>query len=472
MNMKTFKVTGTLLMLGALMTSSAIHASQLTNAQSYAHTNTLVPAGVTKYHASEFPDRVVVVPGENASSTHYVNWRTNAQTKDSVVEITVAQGTPGLHLTARSINGSYTVLETENGLAHHHNAVLSDLEPDTLYAYRVKGDNTWSEWFQFRTPASMFEPYSAVYFGDAQNAVKAYFSRTVREAVMTAPRARLMIHAGDLVNSRDGIHDDEWGEWFDAMSWSGASVSQLPVPGNHEFIEDENEYRHLVEHWEAQFKVAGNGPEGLERTVYYTDFQGVRYISLDSMEALQNEENAKQQAAWLRNVLADNPNHWTVVVHHHPMFSVSLGRDNPLLRKHWLPIYEEFGVDLVLQGHDHTYGRGHNMSGTDAGPVYLVSVAGPKMYLVSEQAEARMQRNAEDVQLFQTLDFSHERLQYKSFTVTGELYDAFDIVRTESGATRIEDNTPERAEQRCANPAPLRETRCWNGTELIYAPTK
>ena len=72
---------------------------------------------------------------------------------------------------------------------------------------------------------------------------------------MTAPRARLMVHAGDLVNSRDGIHDDEWGEWFDAVGWSGASVSQLPVPGNHEFIEDENEYRHLVAHWEAQFNL-------------------------------------------------------------------------------------------------------------------------------------------------------------------------------------------------------------------------
>jgi len=250
--MKTFKVAGALLLLSTgILSSQALHAEE----PGYELSNTLVPADIIRYNATAFPDRVVLVPGASAAAEHYVNWRTNSAVEDSVAEITLAKDTPGLHLSAHAVEGTFRVLETENGVAHHHSAVLSDLEPDTLYAYRVKGENTWSEWFQFRTPAAEFEPYSAIYFGDAQNAVKAYFSRTVREAVMTAPRARLMVHAGDLVNSRDGIHDDEWGEWFDAVGWSGASVSQLPVPGNHEFIEDENEYRHLVAHWEAQFNL-------------------------------------------------------------------------------------------------------------------------------------------------------------------------------------------------------------------------
>ena len=40
--------------------------------------------------------------------------------------------------------------------------------------------------------------------------------------------------------------------------------------------------------------------EPLQSSVYYTDFQGVRYIALDSMQALQSEEYAILQADWLR----------------------------------------------------------------------------------------------------------------------------------------------------------------------------
>lgn len=467
----TYSKAASALLFGAaasLLAASGSHASM----DEYREANTLVPEGVQRYVATQFPERIVLTPGEQPHQQQFVNWRTNIQVEQSVVELTEAKNTPGLQLTAWTLQGEHRTLQTENGSAHHHSVELNNLKPDTLYAYRVKGENTWSEWSQFRTPKAEFSPYTALYFGDAQNAVKSHFSRVVREAILIAPRASLILHAGDLVNSRNGIHDDEWGEWFEAMNWVGASISQFVVPGNHEFVEKDGK-DYLVDHWPAQFQSAGNGPQGLEDTVFYSDYQGVRYISLDSMEALSSDKLAQKQAEWMREVLQNNPNHWTVVVHHHPMYSVSLGRDNATLRKYWLPVYEEFGVDLVLQGHDHTYGRGHEFNGENSsGPVYVVSVAGPKMYLVSEQAEAHMDRNAEDIQLFQTLDFSANELAYNSYTVTGELYDAFTISKPENGVTQIQNRAPETPEVRCQNPNPPRETRCWNGTELIYAPVQ
>ena len=469
--MNTYHVLSLCAAAGALLLSLQAQAEL-----GYPEANTLVPDGYTRYAVSPFPDRVILLPGQNPATVQSVNWRTNSAVEDSVLQISPAQHTPGLHLTARNVMGTFSMLETQNGVAHHHSVTIDDLEPDTLYAYRVKGENTWSAWFQFRTPKVEFDDYTALYFGDAQNAIRSHYTRTVNEAILTAPRAQVMLYAGDLVNSRYGVHDDEWGEWFEAKGWIGSSISQLPATGNHEFIEDEHEYRHLVEHWPAQFKVAGNGPEGLEDTVYYVDYQGVRYIALDSTEAMQSDDKARIQADWMREILAHNPNKWTIAFHHHPMFSVSLGRDNPPLREHWQPVYEEFGVDLVLQGHDHTYGRGHDIGkpvDEDAiGPMYVVSVAGPKMYLVSDEAAQSMNRNAEDVQLFQTLDFSADRLTYRSITVTGELYDAFDLVRGADGSISVEDKAPNTPEIRCANPSPMRETRCWNGTELIHAPAQ
>lgn len=433
--------------------------------------NTLVTAESPRYQPTVYPDRVTILPGTNASTSQQVTWRTAASVNESILQITVAQPTPGLHLTATEHQGSFVALETPNGKAHHHRVKLDNLTPDTLYAYRVKGGDTWSNWHQFRTPAATFEPYTALYFGDAQNAVYSHYSRTVREAILTAPRAKVMIYAGDLVNSRDGIHDDEWGEWYDATSWLSASVLQVPAAGNHEFSSDDNEpLRYLLPNWTAHYKVSGNGPANLSKTVYYTDVQGVRYIVMDSTEALQSNEHAKAQAEWLEQVLANNPNRWTVVVHHHPMNSVSMGRDNPPLREHWQPIYEKYNVDLVLQGHDHTYGRDHKAhSLAEQGPVYTVSVAGPKMYLVSDTAQERMDRTGEDTQLFQAIEFSQDQLVYRSLTATGELYDGFTLVKTASGKKFI-DEQPNTAERRCENPNKPRPHRCWNGTDLIHAP--
>lgn len=449
--------------------------------------NVLVPEGVIRYAPTIFPDRITLLPGEDAAHSHQVSWRTDESVKVAVAQLAPALDTPGLHYQAANYLGKTLTLSTSNGDAHHHQVTFDNLEPGRLYAYRVRGgshavgDQTehvaWSEWFQFRTPMAEFAPFSAIYFGDAQNAVKSHFSRVVREAFRTAPEASIMIHAGDLVNSRYGEHDNEWGEWFDAGGWANGMVAQFVTPGNHEYIEHDEGPRTIVPQWETHFPVAVNGPEPLQRSVWYSDYQGVRFISLDSMEAVQSDEMARIQAQWLRQVLSNNPNQWTVVTYHHPMFSVSLGRDNPALRQYWQPVFEEFAVDLVLQGHDHTYGRGQDIaSGTSGqlsrkGPMYVVSVAGPKMYLVSDESARFMDATAEELQLFQTLHFTADKLVYQARTVTGELFDAFDLIKYADGSVRVDDKAISRDSplflHRCANPNKPRETRCWNGTEVI-----
>ncbi len=440
--------------------------------------NTLVPAGETRYRASSDPDRVILVLTEQPSRSQTVNWRTSHGVTRAEAQITEAIDSPGLHLTARTLTGTVRPRTTANGLAHHHSITFEDLRPDTLYAYRLRGFNTWSEWFQFRTAKTESEPFSFLYFGDAQNSVRSHFSRVIRGAFLEEARPALVLHAGDMVNSRAGIHDDEWGEWFDAGGFLHAMVPTLPVAGNHEFVyvEDDSgqQVRQISELWEAQFTVAGNGPAELLDTVYYVEYQGVLFVVLDSMRAIDNENLARLQAAWLEKVLAENDRQWVVVAHHHPMQSVSLGRDNPVLREHWEPIYTRYGVDLVLQGHDHVYGRGANVPegatvvDGQTGTVYVVSVAGPKMYLVTDAAREAMSRVGEDVQLYQVISVAGDQLGFESRTVTGELYDAFDLQRLPDGRKQLIDRHPTGlAERSCTNPNMPRPTRCWEGMELV-----
>jgi 3',5'-cyclic AMP phosphodiesterase CpdA len=179
------------------------------------------------------------------------------------------------------------------------------------------------------------------------------------------------------------------------------------------------------------------------------------------------------QADWLRKVLTDNPNTWTVVTMHHPVYSSRYGRDNRFLREQLQPIFEEFGVDLVLQGHDHAYGRGTNLPiGAGArptidGPIYVVSVSGPKMYYLS--LEPWMQRGASNTQLYQLIQIDGDSLDFTAYTVTGQEYDAFTLVKQAEGQPNVFlDRAPAEVPERTAIPEAYRSRMSEEELEVYY----
>jgi len=440
--------------------------------------NTLTRPGDGRYRASHHPDRIVLLPGADAAREVAINWRTEARVENTIVQWTRALDTPGLHLSASTATGQSKLLKTRNGIARHHSVRLADLIPDTLYAYRVGGGDTWSEWIQFRTAAAEFQPFSFLYFGDAQNSVRSHFSRVIRGGFRDAPGISLILHAGDLVNQGNGNHDDEWGEWFEAGGFLHGMIATLPVAGNHEYVSRKDSTgtsrRVLGPHWSRQFTPPRNGPAGFEGTVFFTHHSGVLFVVLDSMRALEEPDAAEIQARWLDELLTRDQSRWVIVSHHHPVYSVALGRDNPRLRERWQPIYERHGVDLVLQGHDHAYGRGKNLAEGKtvvkdwATPVYVVSVAGPKQYIAADTAREGLQRIGEDVQLYQVVKIEADRLHYESRTAAGRIYDAFDIEYRGNDPRRvISSPAADSPESRCANPNRPRPSRCWEGTEFV-----
>ena len=86
-------------------------------------------------------------------------------------------------------------------------------------------------------------------------------------------------------------------------------------------------------------------------------------------------------------------------------------RENAALRDVLLPVVRRHNVDLVLQGHDRTYGR--RGEGQAATPQYVVTVAGPKQYRLSDEARKTMDPVAEDTQLFQVLTIDPQHLRYE-----------------------------------------------------------
>jgi len=373
---------------------------------------------------SPYPDRIILTWSDDPATTQAVTWRTDTSVTKAVAQIAEAKADPKFTETAVTVEARTEPLTTDLGTAHYHSVVLRDLKPNTVYAYRVGDGTHWSEWHHFRTASTASEPFTFLYLGDAQNNILSSCPRVVREAFLRHSGIRFVLHAGDLVNR--GERDAEWAEWFQMLGWMGASVPSVPTAGNHEYARDAQERRFLTTHWRAQFTLPENGIDTLKESNYFIDFQGVRIISLNSNESLE------EQTKWLEGVLARNPNRWTIVTFHHPVFSSAQGRDSARIRSIVKPIFDRYRVDLVLQGHDHTYARSVPQEG---GTVYVNSVTGPKMYRLNRQDW--MQRFAEDTQLYQIVRVMRDRIVFQTYTATGELFDAFEIVKRDGTVNRV-----------------------------------
>jgi 3',5'-cyclic AMP phosphodiesterase CpdA len=412
----------------------------------------LIPAQ-TLHQPRPTPDRVILTWSGDPATTQAVTWRTDTTVLSGKAQLAVSQDGPNFDPISKdkgkptyvTLEGTSQLLKTQLNEAHYHTVEFTGLTPETKYVYRVGDGVNWTEWYQFETASQEAKAFSFIYVGDAQNEIKRHWSRVIRGAYSEMPKAKFILHAGDLINS--GPRDDEWGEWHNAAGWINAMIPAVPTPGNHEYggnVKPTKEVpkpkARLTSHWRPQFALPTHGPAGLEETVYYFDYQGVRFVSLNS------NENPQDQVPWLENVLSSNPHRWSILTFHHPIYSPAKNRDNKALRELWRPIIDKYKVDLVLTGHDHTYGRSslmredNTLSGerlrSENGTVYVVSVSGPKMYPLSDSAEW-VKVKAQDTQLYQIITVDGNRLHFIARTPRGEIRDEFELRKASSGINNL-----------------------------------
>lgn len=85
----------------------------------------------------------------------------------------------------------------------------------------------------------------------------------------------------------------------------------------------------------------------------------VLLVGLDS-----NDVDDEEQAAFLERALRDTRARWKIVALHHPPWSAGYQGSSLEARARFGPVFERFGVQLVLSGHDHDYQRSQVIGGT------------------------------------------------------------------------------------------------------------
>ncbi len=413
--------------------------------------------------ASTDPDRIFLTFNGDPTSRRAVTWRTAAkQNTPAYAEIAKATEHAGFAKEATRYTAQSEALnlniDTANkqGQVTYHSVTFKDLEPDTLYAYRVGDEsNHKSEWIQFQTASREAKPFKFVYFGDAQNGVLSHWSRTIRMAYQTAPDAKFALHAGDMINISHA--DNEWAEWYKAGGFIHSQWTGVPVAGNHEYIGRTPAIKNKLSiQWRPQFTlpVVKELPKELHETVYSIDYEGMQLIVLNSNRLMA------EQKPYLEAQLKKPGYRWKVVSFHHSLFSPHRGvsANSKKIATEWQPLFEKYNVDMVLQGHDHAYTRGQLPIRSESGHVkdsfqtmYVTSVSGPKQYQVNPEHMKEFSkqgletiRSGEQTQFFQVISADENKLNYKAYTTTGKLYDEATITKDfNTGEKTIKQEIPD-----------------------------
>jgi tartrate-resistant acid phosphatase type 5 len=152
---------------------------------------------------------------------------------------------------------------------------------------------------------------------------------------------------------------------------------------------------------------------GAERTYTWTEGPA-QFFMLDS-----NRIDAAQ-TAWLAAELAASKAQVKVAVYHHPGLTVGLHENNLQVQQHWMPLFEQFGVDLVLNGHNHGYE--HSMQNgvhyvvTGGGGAQLYPCVDDQPWLIT----------CLSVNHFLIVDIQGQRISVQAIGIDGRPVDAFE----------------------------------------------
>lgn len=386
-------------------------------------------------YEKEWQSRIILNITEDPSSSIAVTWQTQTLHQHSYAQVAEATNWIEFKDSTKSFDAKVEEVKLNTGQSSfHYSVVFKGLKPNTLYVYRVCNDSVENEWNQFKTAQQNEAPFQFVYLGDPQNNIKAECTRVFSAASKKSPNAAFWLIAGDLIG--EPSIDSLWNDLFYSLGFIPKETPFVPVTGNHEYRglkyytdlpKEERDKKILTPLWKVHFTLPENGVENLEETTYYFDYQGVRFIILNGTNKLD------EQLPWLDKLLAENPNRWTIVSIHQAVYSTGKDRNTDVYRNKLRPYFDKYSVDLVLQGHEHTYGRTYKLNDekivddNDKGTVYVTSVSGPKQYKLNDNYKNVMVKMGGKTQLYQVISINKSKLDFKSYTVTGELYDSFEL---------------------------------------------
>ncbi|MBW3597348.1 MAG: metallophosphoesterase family protein [Planctomycetes bacterium] len=251
-------------------------------------------------------------------------------------------------------SGRYTMTSSDEDTppAHYHHVHLRDLTPATKYYFTIASDDHVSREFHFITAPDDDRPFKLLFGGDSRRPPslpeshedRRAINRLIKELVEQDPDIIALAHGGDYCTRAQWRFITDWLSDHElTITDTGRILPIIPARGNHD--------RDVV--FEEMFFWPGR-----EHDYYYATPLSRRAVLL----TLNTEiSKAGDQRNWLeaelkRQTASDLT--WLAVQYHVPSYgSVKSFQQGASQRQHWVPLFEEYDVDLVCEADHHSLKR-------------------------------------------------------------------------------------------------------------------
>ncbi len=367
--------------------------------------------GMVKDEVIAVPDQIVLSWTGDPSTTQTISW--HGETKYHGVVL------------CNDVQFPAEVTKIKREDYYRYTAEISGLKAGQTYVYRVGDGLTWSEEHNFSTEKN--GEFSFMYLGDIQyeKMEQDYekWGMFVDDAYKQNPALAFILQGGDLV-----VEDSVLAE-YEAVLAKGqglfATIPLMTTPGNHEGVVTPDLYKEL-------FALPQNGPNQMKEEVYSFDYGNTHIISLNSnlfgLEMIEDIGQKKWHAKvdkvndWLKKDLRETDAAWIIVVMHHPPYPVA---DNlemyGMIEDTWVPIFEQYGVDLAFIGHQHIYMRTKPINGI----TYIMARSGEKYsryYQLGDPIPGFVEVLVE-TNTYQIISVKADTLSVEAFNAEGKLVD-------------------------------------------------
>jgi hypothetical protein len=364
------------------------------------------PARRASASADGTPEQIHLTWGADPATSVTVSWASPGEATGARVLLTRGGG---FGRTIPAIQRTYTDgINGETVWTYH--AEISGLAPDTGYSYTVTADNDGSAQpfaATFTTAPFGRAPFRFTSFGDLATPntqwVLSYGQSAYAVAAVESFQPLFHLLNGDLCygDLNPTSQPEVWADFGNNNQTSAANRAWMPCPGNHE-VEFDNGPQGFTSYL-TRYLLPDNGVPWFRGRWYSFRVGSVLFISLDADDVVYQDAGAfvagpaaltpvastgnppiepgtsfyirgysgGAQTAWLERTLAsarsDPSIDWIIAQMHQIACSSSvIGNGSDLgIRQQWLPLFDRYQVDLVLNGHDHDYERSFPCRGFD-----------------------------------------------------------------------------------------------------------
>lgn len=317
--------------------------------------------------------KVSIEPGRTEKELNFA-WMTKKDSKNNAV---VYFGTDKKKLKKYTGKISDADSTLTDGEAYVSNKVtVSGIKPETTYYYQVEKNGVKSEINTYESKSN--KDVKIIFVGDpqigaskgqtvdgnklvadsgvantaARNDMVAW-DRTLDIATEQNKDVNFIISAGDQVNKTGQPKEEEFAGYLNA-----SALASLPVAttiGNHDS---------LTADYKAHFNVPNPTKNGETKAGgdYYYSYGDALFIVLNT-----NNYNVAEHEKTLKEAIAsDKSAKWRIVTIHQDIYGAGKDHsetDGMILRTQLTPIFDKYDIDVVLQGHDHSYSRSKLLHG-------------------------------------------------------------------------------------------------------------